>query len=200
VSNHGTQHARQEANATAVRKSPFSFSFVVALLLVAGLLFGPFLYSQYRNAVFEAKNLTQQVELIQLRQALENYTVKMGQFPPPATRADIEAHLRQSNCGFDGTLSQLGTLENNLDDLDERETLVFWLGGEAGKTIFISPKRMVHFEFDLDQLTDIDNDGWPEYKNAMNRYFILRNEEVYLYDISLDKAYSLEDLQGMVSE
>jgi len=196
----GTQHAKQEANATPERQSPFSCGFIVMVLIGIGLLVGPFLYASLYDATSDAQNLTQLTEFIQLEHALESYIANVGVPPPSTSQNEVKQHIIESLQIHGNSISQFDDFPNDLDELDEREALVFWLGGKALERNSSTFQNAVYFEFPPMHLHDTDDDGWPEYLNKLGNCFIYRNGKILLHDKLQNKEYSLDECRDRISE
>lgn len=127
-------------------------------------------------------------ELDQLYLAFQAYKERWGYYPPaisdwsdPDLRRTLKVILARQDFSVDldqleSTIRSTAGLE--ISDLDCAESLVFWLGGlpERRGAGFALPGRAtgvglpgiqsgtVFFNFDQSRLTDVDHDGWPEYR------------------------------------
>jgi hypothetical protein len=132
---------------------------------------------RYRLTRAELRNAQ---ELWQLQMALEDYYQRYAEMPP-ATADDISEHLTRA---FPRLFPRLTPQQKetrlrgrNLTDLDDRESLVFWLGGESG--LLAADFHNVLFPFDSRRLVDSDKDGWLEYVDRYdNAYRYLGGEPV----------------------
>jgi len=52
-----------------------------------------------------------------------------------------------------------------------------------------------YFEFHPDRLSDVDEDGWPEYTDGYGNYFILVDGNVLFLESSTQSEYTVDDLQ-----
>ena len=196
MSNFGTQHAKQEIEKPRERERAFSPWFLALALIVILLVLALFLYTPLKHALDQAETAAQAMELKQLELALAYYVEKIGEPPPNATLAEIELHVRNSKHRPDSATSNFDNFARDVTTVDNRETAVFWLGGEAWQSVSSTPNRDVYYEFPAARLTDVDNDGWPEYTDRDGNFFILRNGRVLLYNTSTQTEYSFDDLQN----
>ena len=169
VSDFDTQHARQEIERPAERARTFSPSFVTMAVIVILLFLAFFLYPSINGALTRAKTAAQLMELKQLELAVVTYIETIGEHPPNATLAEIQLHVQNSKHRPNAATSTFDNFTHDLSTIDVRETLAFWLGGEAWQAISSSPDRDVFYEFSAGRLTDVDNDGWPEYTDDSGR-------------------------------
>ena len=89
---------------------------------------------------------------------METYRACYGEYPPSRAE-DTQAHLNRLFPRRDKTES--------IPDLDPAELLVFWLQGyssDARRPFTDTVGRTPLYDFDKRRLTDIDRDGWPEYR------------------------------------
>ena len=196
MSSFGTQHAKQEIERPSERGRTFSPSFIAVAIIVILLLITFFLYSPIKLALIRVETATQAMELKQLELALEYYVDNVGEPPPNTTLGEIKIHVQDSKHRPNSAKSKFDNFEHDLRTLDDRETVLFWLGGNAWQSISSTPDRDVYYEFPPERLTDVDNDGWPEYTDRKGNFFILRNGKVVLYNITTQMEYSFDELQN----
>ena len=201
MSTFGTQHARQEIERPSERARTFSPSFIALTVIVVLVLLVALLYTPIKLAFARAEATAQAIELKQLELAISYYVEKVGE-PPPSTvtMAEIENHFRTAKYRRGMATLNLDNFAHDVANLDDRETLVFWLSGEAWQSVFAVPHRDAYYEFPPTRLTDVDHDGWPEYTYRNGNFFILRNGKVLVYDPSTKTEYSLEDLENTVQD
>jgi hypothetical protein len=104
--------------------------------------------------------------------AMEEYKALYGEYPPSRAE-EFEEHLNR--------LFPRRDPSEPIPDLDPAEALVFWLRGyspDPRKPLTRTGDQAPLFDFDERRLTDIDGDGWPEYRprfyngsNAPYAYF-----------------------------
>lgn len=113
-------------------------------------------------------------ELSNLKQAIENYKHKKGDYPPDFSNlAGVNSHLLKAYRGNTVNSANLqvplpNPNQNNtwFHTMDPAEALVFWLSQSAGdprNPFNPNGARVNLFEFDKNRLVDVDNDGWNEY-------------------------------------
>jgi hypothetical protein len=141
---------------------------------------GPFSYSDVR-------------ELWKLEQAMEFYKLKFGEFPPPPNREKIIEHVRRIYPNVGDPEAVLQTSGLDLDKLDSRESIVFWLG-ERPTELFAGLSFTV-FSFDPKRLVDEDQDGWPEYACRHGDRFAIVDNEVVIESRELGRSMTREDIE-----
>jgi type II secretory pathway pseudopilin PulG len=149
---------------------------LVALLIPAGAA-----------VVRRAKNAAMAAELENLARAVETYKSGADDFPPDFS--DINAVVKHISSAYPRNTRNVtawwGSTDANgraFNNLDPSEALPFWLSQLStnprdplsGAASNYAGERKEIFEFQTTQLTDVDNDGWPEYapKHALERPYV----------------------------
>jgi hypothetical protein len=132
-------------------------------------------------------------ELWQLEVAMTTYELKFGELPPSPNREKILEHLRRIYPKVVDPEAVLQTAGLDLDKLDSRESIVFWLG-ERPSELFAGLPFTV-FDFDPRRLVDEDQDGWPEYVGRGGDHFGIAGNKVVIESRTLGRSMTFEDIE-----
>ena len=177
VSSPQTQHGRQtqEPDREPVQ-SGFEIFWIVCVGLVVTALVIYFL-SYRKNALLKV----QHAEWQHIKSALFVYQAWFGEMPPAADPQSIRSHYdrcyHRSEQSFDAFVA---SLPHRLEDLDEREAVLFWLDGTSTRAA--GWDRPVLIQPDSKKIVDVDGDGWPELVDCMGNVFLLRAGQLYVLD------------------
>jgi prepilin-type N-terminal cleavage/methylation domain-containing protein len=170
---------------------------LVEMLVVLGIIaiLVALLMPAVMAAVNSGRRTRMATEIAQLKDAIEKYKTDKGDYPP-SLRGDPQAVLRHvrrcypkiSASDFDLLFSY--DMNGNLiidQQLDEGETLVFWLSKTCNSPQFpfsgTSAGNVKYFDFPTQRLVDEDGDGnasfRPEY--AKDSFYLYVDSRSYLY-------------------
>ncbi len=153
---------------------------VIAILALLTALLVPAIF----GAISRARNAAMSLEMAGIASALERYKQENGEYPPDFTtdptwteaqakaaiRQQIDGHLAASFRYRDTTSANPNNdnvPDNLLTKLDPTEAMYFWLRGFSSlpsQPLLGAGDRTPLFDFDQSRLTDVDGDGFPEYK------------------------------------
>ncbi len=186
------QHAKQEIERT--RESQSSCLIWLAFVLLFTFIVFAICFGAVLPAFKRSEQFAQKMELIQIDHALNRYEVVLGEMPPNAARNEIQSHLN-------AVYNFSGSIPPNIDTLDERELVIFWLGGKAWEILGDASKSdRVFYDFDDSRMTDVDNDGFPEFVDRRGNFYILRDGQTFVQDRSDGTVISIEDLAPILKE
>jgi len=148
----------------------FTLIEMLVVIIIIGIL-AAILVPTVGMAIRRGKETAMSIELNQLASALDTYKLDHGNDYPPdfSNQAAVISHLRTAfpRSRFNAaTWLGSSTLTPNPRNLDAAEALVFWLSmttSNPRNPISGQGDAKIYYEFKKDQLTDLDNDGWPEY-------------------------------------
>ncbi len=132
-------------------------------------------------------------ELGRLDQAMTAYKLKFGELPPPPNREAVIEHLRRIYPKVADPEAVLRTAGLDLDKLDSRESLVFWLG-ERPSELFTGLSLPL-FIFEPTRLVDDDQDGYLEYKCRNGDHFGVVGDRVVIESQKLGRSMTFEDIE-----
>ena len=148
------------------------------------------------KAETSAKRFAKQAELTQMQDAIESYKTKNGEYPPNATAPEINRHLK----AVFGSEHDLDSLQEktslDFSNLDERESIWFWLNGHSTRMILGDRVRGLMYDCRPKHFTDIDNVGLMEYTSADGEYFVIRDGKALLLDPVTNQAKSAVEFEN----
>jgi len=133
------------------------------------------------------------VELSQLGRAMENYKQKFGEYPPPPDSDKVIDHVWRVYWKVADPDSILRSAGLDLDCLDDRESLVFWLGGRAAELFLGRPECL--YPFDSRRLVDADGDEWLEYIDGDGDHFGIVDGKVAIESRKLGRSMTLDQIE-----
>ncbi|HJN12096.1 MAG: prepilin-type N-terminal cleavage/methylation domain-containing protein [Pirellulaceae bacterium] len=154
---------------TSMRRG-FTLVEMLVVIIIIGIL-AAILVPTVGMAIRRSKNTAMAMEVNQLSMALEAYKLDRHDYPPDfSNQSAIVSHLRRAfpRARFNVAtwMGSTAAGPRNPRTLDAAEALVFWLSlttDNPRNPISGKGDAKVFYDFRKEQLTDLDNDGWPEY-------------------------------------
>lgn len=194
------------------RRRAFTLTEMLVVIGIIALL-AALLIPTAAGVLSRGRDFAMGAEINKLQQAIENYKLENGDYPPSFggtnidttgnVRAILMRHLRKCYPKINKThLDQFldavepqGMGAARTADIDQSEALVFWLSrtvknpvlpfaGLASSDPNAEPR--IYYEFDAKRLEDADGDGLPSFKPqyAKSTYYMYIDSRMYLYHMN----------------
>lgn len=181
---------------TSMRRG-FTLIEMLVVIIIIGIL-AAILVPTLGRAIRQAKNTAMAMEMNQLASAIEAYKLERKDYPPDfSNQAAITSHLSRAfpraRFNVNGWMTSLAATRNPRT-LDAAEALVFWLSltkDNPRNPISGQGDFKVFYDFKKEQLTDLDNDGWPEYvpSQAPGAPFVYFDGRLHATNVTPNYAY-----------